>query len=191
MSLPKSPKEHTTILEATYQQCLSMQYKYVPTQYAINRLVLCNSLKTLALQLMMCVLWLSLWLSADHLLKYQHSVASDGFPSASMSAVSGERHNTAVNGDERVLMAHGSCSVTTQKTKAWGLNIYQPIFGGTQIISSLCSAESELSAKIQGVFPPHWMILSHREHLCWSLWTVWREWKPPSVRLKPSRPHFI
>lgn len=57
----------------------------VPTQYTINRFVLCNSLKASALWLMMCVLWFSLWLNTDHLLKYQCSEASDGFPSASVS----------------------------------------------------------------------------------------------------------
>ncbi len=85
----------------------------------------------------MCVLWFSLWLNTDHLLKYQRSVASDGFPSASMSVVglSGERHNKAVNGDARLPMAYGSCSVTKQKTKAWGwtsISLLRSIFGGPQ-----------------------------------------------------------
>lgn len=101
-------------------------------------------------------------------------------PSVSMSVVclSGERHNTAVNGDASLPMAYGSCSVTTQKTKARGwtsISQLRSIFGGPskerKIISSLCSMKSERAAKIQGVFPPHYMTLSHREHLCWRFWT--------------------
>lgn len=87
LSLPKATKEVCYNFGSRILTMPVKQYQYVPTQYAINRFVLCNSLKTSALWRMMCVLWFSLWLNTDHLLKYQRSVASDGFPSASMSVV--------------------------------------------------------------------------------------------------------